>query len=257
VDFGDRLATIALQGVDVRYRIMLNQPTSLKEYFIRLLKREISHRMVPALDGVSLEIAQRDVIGVIGRNGAGKSTLLRVISGIIRPINGHVRVWGNVVSLLGIGAGFHEELTGTENVYLYSAILGRSRSETEQMFDEIVAFAELADFIDSPIRTYSSGMAARLGFAVAMARRPEILLIDEVLAVGDDLFKRKCMQRFQDFQSSGTTIVIVSHSMQTVRSMCNQAVWLNHGKIAAQGSADVVVDEYLGFLSTVEAGARK
>lgn len=246
--------TIRLDDVDVRYRIMFNRATSIKEYFIRLVQRDIRHWTVRALDGVSFEVQRGDVFGVIGRNGAGKSTLLRVISGILRPIRGRVQVWGRVVSLLGIGAGFHDELTGRENVYLYSAILGRSYEETERMFDDIIEFAELADFIDSPIRTYSSGMVARLGFAVAMAQPPEILLVDEVLAVGDDLFKKKCAKRFQEYQENGTTIVIVSHSMSTIESMCNKAIWLREGMLAAEGQAKDVVEQYVDFLSTEAAG---
>lgn len=242
----DQLA-IQLDEVAVYYRLHRNRPTSLKEYAIRWLKRDLEPTYVRALDGVSLEIHAGEVFGVIGRNGAGKSTLLKVISGIVWPTRGRVRVWGRVVSLLGVGAGFHEELTGRENVYLYSAILGRSGSQTEALFPSIVEFAELEDFIDSPLRVYSNGMKARLGFAVAMAERPDILLVDEVLAVGDEQFQLKCQRRFREFREQGTTIVIVSHSMRTIEEMCSRVLWLVDGRVGGIGPAEEVVQMYRDF----------
>ena len=217
----------------------MDRPTSLKEYAIRRIRRDIQSEYVSALAGVSMEIQAGEVFGVIGRNGAGKSTLLKVISKIVMPTRGRVRVWGQVVSLLGIGAGFHEELTGRENIYLYSAILGRTSSST----------SALVDFIHSPIRVYSTGMKARLGFAVAMADRPSILLVDEVLAVGDEQFQKKCQQRFNDFQSQGTTIVIVSHSMRAIETMCGRAVCLTDGRVGGLGKAEEVVRAYHDYLS--------
>ncbi len=235
---------ICLDDVAVFYHRERDRPTSLKEFVIRSLKGGIEREYVRALDGVSLDVVRGEVFGVIGRNGAGKSTLLRAISGIVRPTRGRVRVWGKVTSLLGIGAGFNPELTGRENIYLYSALMGRSQGETRRLFDEIVAFAELADFIDAPLRTYSTGMVARLGFAVAMAEEPDILLVDEVLAVGDEQFQRKCKARFREFQQMGTTIVIVSHSMAVIEEMCSQVVWLMDGRVAGAGKASDVVAAY-------------
>ena len=235
---------VDIERVSVHYRIRWNHPTSLKEYAIRWAQRGLDIGYVKAVNDVSLQIHNGKVFAIIGRNGAGKTTLLRVISGIIRPKQGRVRVWGNVVSLLGVGAGFHFELTGRENTFLYSAILGRSQAKTEELFPRIVEFAELADFIDSPLRVYSSGMIARLGFAVAMAEKPDVLLVDEVLHVGDEQFQAKCKARFEEFTASGTTVILATHAMSAVRTMCDRAVWLQDGEIEAIGGADEVAGKY-------------
>ena len=248
VDSPAQLA-VRIEDVAVDYRLETDRPSSLKEYVIKRIRRDIQSEYVSALAGVSMEIRAGEAFGVIGRNGAGKSTLLKVISKIVMPTRGRVRVWGPVVSLLGIGAGFHEELTGRENIYLYSAILGRTSSSTTALVDDIIDFAELSDFIHSPIRVYSTGMKARLGFAVAMADRPSILLVDEVLAVGDEQFQKKCQQRFADFQSQGTTIVIVSHSMRAIETMCGRAVWLTDGRVGGLGKAEETVHAYHDYLS--------
>lgn len=239
---------VALENVLVHYRFVTDRPTSLKEFAIRLLRREIEPQSVRALDDVSLNVKRGEVFGVIGRNGGGKSTLLKLIAGIIRPTAGRVRVWGRVTSLLGVGAGFSHELTGRENVYLYSALLGRSQDRTQALFEQIVDFAELGNFIDAPLRTYSSGMVARLGFAVAMAETPEILLVDEVLAVGDEAFQKKCGARFGAIQKAGTTIIIVSHSMMSIIGLCERALWLSEGKIERIGDATEVVGAYYDSL---------
>ena len=235
---------VRLEDAAVYYRREQDSPTSLKEFAIRTLKGQIEREYIRALDGVSLEIRGGEVFGVIGRNGAGKSTLLRTISGIMRPTRGRVRVWGNVTSMLGLGAGFNPELTGRENVYLYSSILGRSQKHTKRLFEEIVDFAELADFIDAPLRTYSTGMMARLGFAVAMAETPDILLVDEVLAVGDEQFQQKCHDRFHQIQAAGATILIVSHSMAAIEALCDRALWLAEGKAVRIDRAPDVVAAY-------------
>jgi len=244
-------AAIRLENVVVQYPYEINRATSLKEYFVRRLKRDIRTSYLTALDRVSLEIHPGETFGVIGRNGAGKSTLLKVIARIIFPTYGRLQVWGNVASLLGIGAGFHPELSGKENIYLYSALLGRSQAFTEKHMDGIIAFAELEDFIDSPIRTYSTGMTARLGFAVAMADRPDILLIDEVLGVGDLQFMQKCVARFQEFQTQGTTTVVVSHSLPDIERMCQRAIWLHQGQTLAGGTAAEVVQAYSASTAAV------
>lgn len=238
---------VKLEDISVYYRHEQNRPTSLKEFVIRRIKGDLDGAVIKALESVSLEVGVGEVFGIIGRNGAGKSTLLKVISRIIRPTRGRLRVWGRSASLLGVGAGFHPELTGRENVFLYSAILGRKQSETEKRFNAIVEFAELSDFIDTPIRVYSSGMIARLGFATAMADKPEILLVDEVLGVGDQQFRVKCEARFNDFRRVGTTIIIVSHNMRVIETMSDRALWLHNGCIEALGSAKEVVMAYRKF----------
>jgi ABC-type polysaccharide/polyol phosphate transport system ATPase subunit len=247
---------VKLEDISVHYRHERNRPTSLKEFAIRRLKGDLGREVIRALEGVSLEVRVGEVFGIIGRNGAGKSTLLKVISRIIRPSRGRVRVWGKTASLLGVGAGFHPELTGRENVFLYSSILGRNHSETEHRFDEIVKFAELSDFIDSPLRVYSSGMITRLGFAVAMSERPDILLIDEVFRVGDEKFRDKCRLRFEQFQAAGTTIIIVTHGMSVIENLCDRGIWLNEGEIQVIGEAKEIVSAYRHFLESKPISSR-
>ena len=235
---------IKLEDVSVHYRFESDRPTSMKEYAIRTVKRQIERHTVRALDGVSLEVHKGEVFGVIGRNGAGKSTLLKSLARIIRPTHGRVRIWGQVTSLLSVGAGFSHELTGRENIFLYSALLGRSQTQTKELLEDIIDFAELDEFIDAPLRTYSTGMIARLGFAVAMVETPEIMLVDEVLAVGDEQFQKKCQCRFGEVQASGATIIIVSHSMEAIEALCDRAMWLAEGKAVRIDYAPDVVESY-------------
>jgi ABC-type polysaccharide/polyol phosphate transport system ATPase subunit len=241
-----RLA-IHLDEVAVYYQLQPDRPMSLKERLIHSPKGEGKMRHIKALDGVSLQIQAGEIFGIVGRNGAGKSTLLKLISGIIWPSQGRVRVWGKIAPLLAVGAGFNYELTGRENVYLYAAVLGRKLSDTARRFDEIVEFAELDRFIDSPLRVYSTGMVARLGFSVAMAEKPDILLVDEVLGVGDEQFRIKCQAKFNDFRQAGTTIVIVTHQMNLVETLCPKAIWLVNGRVESQGSGAEVVGAYRKF----------
>lgn len=240
---------VILDGVTVRYRREANPASSLKEFFIRSVLRDIDVEYIYALNEVSLDIKQGEVYGIIGRNGAGKTTLIKLMSGILRPIQGRAMVWGRIASMIGVGSGFHKELTGRENIYLYSSILGRNRARTNELYESIVDFSELEDFIDAPIRTYSSGMVARLGFSVAMAERPDVLLVDEVLGVGDTQFVQKCRARFDLFRKAGTTIVIVSHSLRQVEEMCEKAVWLDRGIIMEAGMSGEVVRKYRDSLS--------
>jgi ABC-type polysaccharide/polyol phosphate transport system ATPase subunit len=197
-----------------------------------------------ALRDVSLSVDAGEALGIVGRNGAGKSTLLRLVARVMSPTAGRVRVVGQVAPLLELGAGFHPELTGRENVYLNAALLGHARTAVERKLDEIVDFAELGDFIDAPLRTYSSGMSARLGFAVATAWRPDILLVDEVLSVGDEAFKHKCDTRISGYRSRGTTIVLVSHDQAFIREACQRAIWLDHGSVRLAGAASDVSEAY-------------
>ncbi|HWQ84029.1 MAG TPA: ABC transporter ATP-binding protein, partial [Anaerolineales bacterium] len=233
---------IELSSVSVRYRVPQERIPSLKEYAIRWLKGQINYQEFWALRSIDLDIQPGEVFGIIGPNGAGKSTLLKVVSRVLRPTQGNLRVRGRISPLLELGAGFDPELTGRENVYLNGAILGYSKAEIAECFEEIVEFAGLPEFIDAPVRTYSSGMYARLGFSVATMKRPEILIVDEILGVGDAEFQTKSYERIQRFQGEGTTILLVSHSMERVKEICARAIWLDHGEIIARGSADQVVD---------------
>lgn len=237
-------AVIRLEDVAVRYRVAHEQIRTLKEYAIRALKRRVTYDEFYALDGVSLEVYAGEVFGVVGRNGAGKSTLLRLIAQVMRPTRGRVWRKGRVAPLLELGAGFHDELTGRENIFLNGALIGYTRAEISRLFDEIVEFAELGNFIDTPLRNLSSGMTARLGFAVATAAHPDILIVDEVLSVGDERFKQKCTSRIESFRRNGATILLVSHSADLVKSICNRAVWLERGKVRAIGLAAEVVQMY-------------
>jgi ABC-type polysaccharide/polyol phosphate transport system ATPase subunit len=241
---GERSESIRLENVGVRYRAPSERIRSIKEYAIRLIQRRIEHREFWALQDVSLSIYSGETIGIIGHNGAGKSTLLKLIARVLAPTTGRVVVRGQVAPLLEFGAGFHPELTGRENIYLNGALLGFSRAEMDEKFDRIVDFAELWAFIDAPIRTYSSGMLARLGFSVATDVNPHVLIIDEVLSVGDEAFQQKSAARLQEFRDQGTTILLVSHNMDIVAQMCHRAAWLDHGKLISVGDTRETIDSY-------------
>lgn len=249
-------AVIGAEGVSVRYRVPRERINSFKEYAIRRVQgMRIEHEEYWALRGVSVTIRRGEVFGVIGRNGAGKSTLLKVVARVLRPTTGRIWVRGHVAPLLDLGAGFHPELTGRENVFLNGTLLGHSRAQISERLDDIAEFSELGDFLDAPLRTYSSGMAARLGFAVATAWRPEILILDEVLAVGDQAFQRKCLHRMREFVDAGTTILLSMHSGDMIRQVCRSALWLEQGTVAAIGDASDVVNRYQSaLLSTLAPG---
>ena len=236
---------IQLENVSVRYRVAQERIPSFKEYAIRWLKGQVRYQDFWALHNLSLEIKSGEVFGIIGPNGAGKSTLLKVIARVLRPTRGRVRLYGRIAPLLELGAGFDTELTGRENVYLNGAILGYTKAQIDEMFPEIVEFSGLQDFIDAPLRTYSTGMYARLGFAVATARRPEILIVDEILGVGDAEFQTRSFERIQGFQAAGATILLVSHSLERVEEICSRALWLDHGEVVATGSAAAVAHQYI------------
>ncbi len=232
---------IAVEGVAKRFRLYRERPTTLKE---RIVRFRTAHDDLWALRDISVEVEEGSTLGLIGPNGSGKTTLLKIIAGILRPTNGRVVTRGRIASLLALGAGFHPELTGRENVYLNASILGLSRQETDRLFDSIVAFAELQDFVDTQVKFYSSGMYVRLGFAVAVHVDPAILLIDEVLAVGDEGFQRKCLNRIRDFQREGRTIVFVTHAVDHVLQICDRAVMLLHGQVHERGDPKEVVREF-------------
>lgn len=245
-------AVIRLEGVSVNYRVPREYVASLKEHAIRWVQRRLQYDNFLALEAVNLEVRRGDVVGIIGRNGAGKSTLLKVIARVLRPTHGRVVVHGRVAPLLEFGAGFHPELTGRENVFLNGALLGFSRAEMQAKFDRIVDFAELWNFIDAPLRTYSSGMIARLGFAIATDVDPDVLIVDEILGVGDTEFQQKSAERINNFHKAGVTFLLVSHSLDIVRNLCNKAVWLDSGQVVAMGSADQVIESYLANVSSKE-----
>jgi lipopolysaccharide transport system ATP-binding protein len=248
----DAALAVRLEDVSVRYRVPREHIATLKERAIRQLQRRVQFDEFWALRNVNVEVRRGEVLGIIGRNGAGKSTLLKVIARVLRPTTGSVWLRGRVAPLLEFGAGFHPELTGRENVFLNGALLGFSRAEMEAKFKHIVDFAELWDFIDAPLRTYSSGMVARLGFAVATDVNPDILIVDEILGVGDAEFQQKSADRIHGFLRSGATILLVSHSLDAIRNLCNRAIWLDNGRIVAGGTADQVIDAYLGSVAARE-----
>lgn len=235
---------VRIEGVSVLYRKPGERIRTLKEYAIRVLQRRIKFKEFLALNKVNLQIQKGEIFGVIGNNGAGKSTLLKVVSRVLIPTQGRVWIKGVVTPLLELGAGFHPELTGRENIFLNGTILGHPRREIEEHVNEIIEFSELGDFIDSPLRAYSSGMYARLGFAAATTWEPEILILDEVLSVGDESFRRKCEVRMKSFRNGKTTSILVSHSMDSILALCNRAAWLDHGTVRAVGPARDVIAEY-------------
>jgi ABC-2 type transport system ATP-binding protein len=241
----DKETVITFDGVSVRYRVPRERVSGIKEFAIRWLQRRLEYEDFWAVRDVSFQVRRGEGFGIIGRNGAGKSTMLKVMARVLQPTEGRVVMRGRLAPLLELGGGFHPELNGRENVYLNMALLGYSRGDTNGLFDSIVDFAEISNFIDAPLRTYSTGMVARLGFAVATCMRPDILLVDEVLSVGDTRFQEKCIDRMKSFRKLGTTIVIVSHSMETVSHFCSRALWLDHGHVKAMGDVDEVVEQYI------------
>ena len=241
---------ISVEGVSKRYRLYKERSNSLKEV---VLRRSVArYEEFWALRDVSLEIERGTVYGLVGHNGSGKSTLLRMMAGIQRPEKGRVHIRGRVSALLELGAGFHPELTGRENVFLNASILGLRRKEIEGLFDEIVDFSGLGEFIDTPVKRYSSGMYVRLGFSVAVHVHPEILIIDEVIAVGDEEFQRRCFEHLYKVRNEGVTIVMVTHGLGIVQNMCDRAAWMDHGQVRAEGKAPDVVFEYVQTVNEAE-----
>ena len=238
---------VELRDVSLRYRLAKQKLPSLKEYAIHWMKGALEYEDLWALREVSLALGRGESLGIVGRNGAGKSTLLKVISRVLKPTRGSVAVRGAVAPILELGTGFDHELTGHENVYLNALLLGRTRKEIDEKLDAIVEFSGLHEFIRSPVRNYSSGMLARLGFAIATAWVPDVLILDEVLSVGDARFLRRSERRMEEFREQGTTILLVSHAVEAVRENCRRAIWLDKGRIEAHGPAGDVIDRYLAF----------
>jgi len=246
--------SVSLENIAVRYRSPVEQMKSFKEFTIQLLKNNVHMKDFWALNGVSLNIRGGETFGVIGRNGAGKSTLLKVIARVISPSTGRVILHGKVVPLLELGAGFHPELTGRENIFLYAALLGHKQKEISAKLAQIIEFAEIHGYIDAPLRTYSSGMVARLGFAIATSWQAEILILDEILAVGDEEFKIKCDARLAEFKQNGSTIIMVSHNLNTINEKCDRVAWMDYGKMRSIGNPNEVIQMYLEDIKNVEAG---
>jgi ABC-type polysaccharide/polyol phosphate transport system ATPase subunit len=237
--------SIQLDAVSLCYRLAKQRIPSLKEYAIHFLRGSLDYEKLWALRDISLTIRRGETLGVVGRNGAGKSTLLKVISGVLKPSEGRTEVRGKLAPILELGAGFDHELTGLENVYLNALLLGHSRREIDEKLEDIVEFSGLGDFVRAPVRNYSSGMLARLGFAVATAWVPDILILDEVLAVGDASFTEKCEQRVARFHEAGTTVLLVSHNARAIEKNCTRCIWLDAGRLRAEGTTAEVLDQYL------------
>lgn len=238
---------IQVRDVSMHFNLMEEKVDSIKEYFVKLIKGKLLYNDFIALNHVSFDVKKGDILGFIGFNGAGKSTMLKILAGVLKPTSGTVKVNGSVAPLIEVGAGFDPELTARENIYLNGAILGFSKKFIETKFDSIVEFAELKDFIDVPVKNFSSGMYARLGFSIATAVQPDILIVDEVLSVGDFRFQQKCEERIHKMINDGVTILLVSHDIGMIERLCNKVLWLDHGNVKDMGDVDKVCNEYSSF----------
>lgn len=235
---------VEIKNVSMKFRMTTQKVDSIKEFAIRKMKKQLHYVDFMALDNISFNVGKGEVVGIIGLNGSGKSTTLKLISGILKPTEGTVKVNGNISPLIELGAGFDYELTARENVFLNGSVLGFSHAEMENKMDEIIEFSELGDFMDTAIKNFSSGMLARLGFSIATNVRPEILIVDEILGVGDFLFQQKCEKRINNMMSGGTTVIIVSHSIDQIKRLCDRVVWLDKGKVKLIGETQIVCNEY-------------
>ena len=247
---------IDVKNVTIRFNMASEKIDNLKEYFVKLVKRELLFQEFLAVKDASFQVHKGEAWGLVGSNGSGKSTLLKAICGVLKPYKGEIIRNGNISPLLELGAGFDPNLTARENIVLNGTILGHSMEYMRQHFDEIVEFAELENFLDAPIKNFSSGMRARLGFAVATVVDPDILIVDEVLAVGDYAFQQKCLKRMSEMLDGGTTLVFVSHSIDQVKKLCDHAVWINKGTIMQTGDVNTVCDAYMAS-QTVKASSRQ
>jgi ABC-type polysaccharide/polyol phosphate transport system ATPase subunit len=244
--------SIRVQDVSVTYRTSIEKKPTFKSTIVRMGRRERTVREIEAVKGVSLEVPRGSVVGILGANGAGKSTLVRTMAGILPPTSGRVEVQGRVSTLLALGVGFNKDLTGRQNVTLGGLAAGLTREQLSEKYEDIVEFAELDEFMDMPMRTYSSGMYGRLGFSVAVNMEPDILLIDEALSVGDARFRKKSARRMKELCQQARTIVLVSHALGTIQELCDVAVWMHKGELRMQGEPDAVIDAYTQFLEVGE-----
>ena len=236
--------TVEVKNVTMEFNMSKEKVDSIKEYFIKLVKRELHFEQFLALKDVSVTIEQGDVFGIVGLNGSGKSTLLKVISGILKPTKGTVKTIGTISPMIELGAGFDMDLTARENIFLNGSVLGYSKQMMEEKFDEILEFSELQPFVDVAVKNYSSGMVARLAFAIATITKPDILIVDEILAVGDFLFQQKCEKRIREMMDRGTTVIIVSHTIEQIERLCKHVLWLEHGNMKMLGDTKTVCDAY-------------
>lgn len=238
---------INVSNVTMKFRMNADKILSLKEFVTTALRGKLKFNEFTALKNVTFKVKKGETVGIIGRNGAGKSTVLKVISGILKPTEGTVECSGNVVPMLELGSGFDQDMTGKENIFLNGAILGYSEDFLNEKYNEIVEFSELGNFIDVPIRNYSSGMLMRLAFSIAAVVKPEILIVDEILSVGDAMFQEKSKKRMLELMSGGTTVLFVSHSLEQIREMCNRVIWLEHGEVKMIGRAEEVCNAYQSY----------
>lgn len=236
---------VSVEHVSMRFNLGQEKIDNLKEYAIKFLKRQLHYKEFWALTDISLEVKRGEVFGIVGYNGSGKSTLLKVIAGVMKPTQGTVSVKGTMAPLIELGAGFDPNLTGRENIYLNGAILGYKRQYLDEKYDEILSFSELEDFIDVPIKNYSSGMVARLAFSIATIVEPEILIVDEVLSVGDYKFQEKCQDRLKKMIERGVTVLFVSHSIKQVEDLCDRVAWIDRGKLKMVGDSKYVCEMFL------------
>lgn len=235
---------LKLKNVGMKFNLSSEKVDSLKEYFIKFVKKDIKHDEFWALKDINIEVKKGDRLGILGLNGAGKSTLLKVIAGVYNPTEGDVYRKGVIAPLIELGAGFDPQYTGSENIYLYGAVLGYSKKFISEKYDEIVKFSELEKFMDVPLKNYSSGMKSRLGFAIATTVQPDILILDEILSVGDAKFRKKSQKKVQSMFDKGVTVLFVSHNIEQVKDLCNKAILLEHGRIIASGDAEEVCEVY-------------
>lgn len=245
----EKRVMIDVDHVTIRFNLASEKVDNLKEYFVKLVKRELLFQEFLAVKDVSFQVREGEAWGLIGTNGSGKSTMLKAISGILKPYKGSISVNGSVAPLIELGAGFDPEMTARENIFLNGCVLGHTEKFMQEHFDEIVDFAELHDFLDSPLKNYSSGMRARLGFSIATMVKPDILIVDEILAVGDYKFRQKCEKRMKELLSGGTTLLYVSHSIDEVRRLCDHALWIDKGDPRMQGEVGPVCDAYMAEMN--------
>jgi ABC-type polysaccharide/polyol phosphate transport system ATPase subunit len=246
-----REIVVKVENVSMKFRMTKNKIDSIKEYCIKLFRGGVKYSEFLALDSISFNVYKGERLGIIGHNGAGKSTLLKIIAGVMKPTNGKVSVLGSIAPLLELGAGFDGEFTGQENIYLNGAILGKNKKELDAAYDKIVEFANLGEFLYMPIKNYSSGMRAKLGFSIATSINPDILILDEVLGVGDRAFKKKSSAKMMDMINDGKTVIMVSHSIGQIKKICDRVIWLHKGKIKDMGDPERVCKEYSNFMDNL------
>jgi len=241
----EKKVMIDVDNITIRFNLASQKIDNLKEYFVKLVKKELMFKEFLAVKDLSFQVRKGEAWAIIGTNGSGKSTTLKAISGILKPYKGKISVYGSVAPLIELGAGFDPELSARENIFLNGCVLGHTEKFLKEHFDEIVEFAEVGDFLDTPIKNFSSGMRARLGFSIATMVKPDILIVDEILAVGDYKFKKKCEARMKEMLSGGTTLLFVSHNIEQVKRLCDHAIWLDKGVMRMQGSAKKVCAAYM------------